>query len=147
MKLSAILVAGLLSFPFVGMSSAQSVNDAQIASIVVTANQVDIDAGQARRSRSRPTTRSGAFAQLMITDHTGVNKSAIDLADQAQGHPAGQSHQPESEVRWRQEPRPPEDSQGRCVRQGVRRSRSRLSPAGHRRARQDPDSRAQRTRS
>ena len=43
MKFSAILAAGLLSFPFVSMSSAQSVNDAQIASIVVTANQVDIE--------------------------------------------------------------------------------------------------------
>ena len=29
-----------------GLASGQSVNDAQIASIVVTANQVDIDAGK-----------------------------------------------------------------------------------------------------
>jgi hypothetical protein len=35
MKVSAIVVAGLLSFPFTN-ASAQSVNDAQIASIVVT---------------------------------------------------------------------------------------------------------------
>jgi putative membrane protein len=78
MKVSAIVVAGLLSFPF-SNASAQSVNDAQIASIVVTANQVDIDAGELAKSRS---TNKGvkAFAELMITDHTGVNKSATDLA-------------------------------------------------------------------
>jgi putative membrane protein len=78
MKVSAIVVAGLLSFPF-SNASAQSVNDAQIASIVVTANQVDIDAGELAKSRSTNKDVK-AFAELMITDHTGVNKSATDLA-------------------------------------------------------------------
>ena len=77
MRLSAIVVAGLLSFPF-SNASAQSVNDAQIASIVVTANQVDIDAGKLAKSRST-NKEVKAFAELMITDHTGVNKSATDL--------------------------------------------------------------------
>jgi putative membrane protein len=53
-------------------------NDAQIAAIVVTANQVDIDAGQLAKSTSR-TKDVQDFAQLMITDHSGVNKSATDL--------------------------------------------------------------------
>jgi putative membrane protein len=59
--------------------SAQTVNDAQIASIVVTANQVDIDAGKLATSRS---SNDGvkAFGRLMVTDHTGVNKSATELA-------------------------------------------------------------------
>lgn len=78
MKVSAIVVAGLLSFPF-SNASAQSVNDAQIASIVVTANQVDIDAGKLAKSRST-NKEVKAFAELMITDHTGVNKSATNLA-------------------------------------------------------------------
>ena len=78
MKVSAIVVAGLLSFPF-SNASAQSVNDAQIASIVVTANQVDIDAGKLAKSRSTNKVVK-AFAELMITDHTGVNKSATSLA-------------------------------------------------------------------
>jgi putative membrane protein len=78
MKVSAIVVAGLLSFPF-SNASAQSVNDAQIASIVVTANQVDIDAGKLAKSRST-NKEVKTFAELMITDHTGVNKSATDLA-------------------------------------------------------------------
>ena len=119
MKVSAIVVAGLLSFPF-SNASAQSVNDAQIASIVVTANQVDIDAGELAKSRSTNKDVK-AFAELMITDHTGVNKSA--------GHAAGQSNQPDPESRWRQEPRPSEDAKRRSVRQGVRRSRSRVADA------------------
>jgi putative membrane protein len=52
--------------------------DPQIAAIVVTANQVDIDAGKlaARESHSKDVQD---FAKLMITDHTGVNKSAVAL--------------------------------------------------------------------
>jgi putative membrane protein len=52
--------------------------DPQIAAIVVTANQVDIDAGKLAEARTRS---KGVrdFAQLMITDHSGVNKSATEL--------------------------------------------------------------------
>ena len=93
MKLSAIVVAFLLSFPF-SNAVAQSVNDAQIASIVVTANQVDIDAGKLAKSRSTNKDVK-AFAELMITDHTGVNKSATDLASKLkvtpQDNPTSQS--------------------------------------------------------
>lgn len=78
MKRSIIVAAGVLSLAFASLS-AQSVNDAHIASIVVTANQVDIDAGQLAASRST-TDKVKAFAQLMITDHTSVNKSATELA-------------------------------------------------------------------
>jgi putative membrane protein len=78
MKVSVVVVAGLLSFPFADVS-AQGVNDAQIASIVVAANQVDIDAGKLAKSRSTDA-EVKAFAELMITDHTSVNKSATDLA-------------------------------------------------------------------
>jgi putative membrane protein len=78
MKVSVIVVAGVLSFPFASVS-AQGVNDAQIASIVVTANQVDIDAGKLAESRAT-NDEVKAFARLMVTDHTAVNKSATDLA-------------------------------------------------------------------
>ena len=77
MKVSALVVAGLLLFPFSSVL-AQEVNDAQIASIVVTANQVDIDAGKLAKSRSI-NHEVKAFAELMITDHTSVNTSATDL--------------------------------------------------------------------
>jgi len=56
---------------------AQNINDAQSASIVVTANQVDIDAGKLARASANAGVKK--FAQLMIDDHTGVNKSATDL--------------------------------------------------------------------
>jgi putative membrane protein len=54
-------------------------NDAQIAAIVVTANQVDIDAGKLAQSRTANQDVKG-FAELMVKDHTGVNKAATDLA-------------------------------------------------------------------
>jgi putative membrane protein len=77
MKLSAIVIAGLLLAPATG-AWAQGVNDAQIASIVVTANQVDIDAGNlAKKQASNAEVKK--FADLMVTDHTGVNKSATAL--------------------------------------------------------------------
>ena len=72
------LTLGLSVVFALGMVSAQSINDAQIASIVVTANQVDIDAGKVAASRSANDAVK-KFAQLMITDHTGVNKAAVDL--------------------------------------------------------------------
>jgi putative membrane protein len=57
---------------------AADVNDAQIASIVVTANQVDIDAGKlAAATTANADVKK--FADLMVSDHTAVNKSAVDL--------------------------------------------------------------------
>lgn len=80
MKVSAVAIAAasLLLLPIAGVS-AEEVNDAQIASIVVTANQVDIDAGQLAASRAT-NDEVTTFARLMVTDHTGVNKAATDLA-------------------------------------------------------------------
>ena len=61
-----------------GAALAQAPNDAQIASIVVTANQVDIDAGHLAETKAdNPEVK--AFAKQMITDHTGVNKQAVAL--------------------------------------------------------------------
>ena len=77
MKLSAIVIAG--SMLFAAGASAQDINDAQIASIVVTANQVDIDAGKLAATKASHADVK-KFAQTMVTDHTGVNKQAKDLA-------------------------------------------------------------------
>jgi len=77
MKISTMVVTGLLLLP-VASASAQGVSDAQIASIVVTANQVDIDAGKLAASKSTNADVK-SFGQLMVTDHTSVNKSAVDL--------------------------------------------------------------------
>jgi len=63
-----------------GRAWAQSAapTDAQIAAIVVTANQVDIDAGRLATSMSQAKDVK-EFAQRMITDHGGVNKTATEL--------------------------------------------------------------------
>lgn len=68
-----------LTLCLTGLAGAQSINDAQIAAIVVTANQVDIDAGQLAKSMAG-SKEVRDFAQLMVADHTGVNKLATDLA-------------------------------------------------------------------
>ncbi len=79
MKLLAI-VTGLLLCLSVGEASAQGITDAQIAHIVVTANQVDIDAGKLATSMAtNPDVKK--FGEQMVTDHTGVNKSAVALAN------------------------------------------------------------------
>lgn len=57
---------------------AQAPTDAQIASIVVTANQVDIDAGKLAESKAHAKDVK-AFGKQMVTDHTGVNKQAVAL--------------------------------------------------------------------
>ena len=52
--------------------------DPQIAAIVVTANQVDIDAGNvAVKKTTNPEVKK--LAERMVTDHTGVNKAAGEL--------------------------------------------------------------------
>ena len=80
MKASVIFVSALLlSAASASAQTSSSINDAQIASIVVTANQVDIDAGKLAASTST-NAEVKKFAQLMVTDHTGVNKQAVDLA-------------------------------------------------------------------
>ena len=77
MRFSLFVVAALLA-PATFLH-AQTINDAQIASIVVTANQVDIEAGElARQAASSNEVRK--FAERMVIDHTGVNKSAGELA-------------------------------------------------------------------
>jgi putative membrane protein len=76
-KVTFTLIAGLLlcATP----AAAQGITDPQIAAIVVTANQVDIDAGELAAARAtNPEVKK--FARQMITDHKGVNKSAVDLA-------------------------------------------------------------------
>jgi putative membrane protein len=75
MKASVLFVSALfLSAP----AAAQGINDAQIASIAVTANQVDVDAGKLAASTSK-NAEVKKFAQLMVTDHTAVNQQAVDL--------------------------------------------------------------------
>jgi len=77
MRALLYVVTTVLLIPFAS-AYAQGVTDAQIAAIVVTANQVDIDAGKLAHATSTNADVK-KFAQLMIDDHTGVNKSATAL--------------------------------------------------------------------
>lgn len=63
---------------FLPVHAQQGPSDPQIAAIVVTANQVDVDAGKLAKARSK-SKDVRQFAQQMITDHSGVNKQATAL--------------------------------------------------------------------
>ncbi len=75
MKNQLALTLALIALPI--FARAQP-NDAQIAAIVVAANQVDIDAGQLAVTKSAD---AGAkdLAAMMVRDHTAVNQSAVEL--------------------------------------------------------------------
>ena len=82
MKTLATCIAATLISLSAGAAWAQKsghLTDPQIAAIVDTANQVDIDAGKLAKSTSHSKDVQ-QFAQQMITDHTAVNKSASELA-------------------------------------------------------------------
>jgi putative membrane protein len=78
-----LLVSMLLSAPAFSQSKP---SDAQIAQIVVTANQIDVDAGKLAKSRSK-NKEVLAFADQMITDHSAVNKQAAALVQKLRVKP------------------------------------------------------------
>ena len=78
MKRFKSIVSTLVVTAAIASAHAAAPNDAQIAAIVVAANQVDIDAGKLAQSKAS-SKEVKAFGQTMVTDHTGVNKAAVDL--------------------------------------------------------------------
>jgi len=74
-KLLPFLLSALL---VPAAANAQAITDAQIAAIVVTANQVDIDAGTLAKTKGS-NAEVKSFGERMVTDHSGVNKSAVEL--------------------------------------------------------------------
>ncbi len=76
-----ILIPITLALACAGVASyAQTAGptDPQIASIVVTANQVDVDAGKLAGTKAHAKDVK-AFAKQMVTDHNAVNKAAVAL--------------------------------------------------------------------
>jgi putative membrane protein len=73
---AAMALAMALSAPAHAQGAAP--NDAQIAGIVVAANQVDIDAGRLAESKAH-SKDVRAFGKQMVTDHTAVNQQATEL--------------------------------------------------------------------
>ena len=88
MKTSFVAMVGMLTLcaTTAVLSQSSLPTDPQIAAIVVTANQVDIDAGKLAESKAA-SKEVREFAQLMVTGHTGVNKSAVDLVTKLQVKP------------------------------------------------------------
>ena len=79
MKMSIIALAGALLVASNGaFAQGAAPTDPQIAHIVVTANQVDIDAGKLAESKGSSADVK-AFGKQMVTDHSGVNKQAEEL--------------------------------------------------------------------
>jgi len=75
----AVLIAALATGGLALADAAKpAVSDAQIAQIVVTANQIDIDNAKIALAQSK-TASVDEFANLMIKDHTAVNKDAVAL--------------------------------------------------------------------
>jgi len=73
-----LLATAAAALLLAGNPALAQIDDAQIAAIVVTANQVDVDAGKlAVETSGNPAVVE--FARLMITDHTGVNEAATAL--------------------------------------------------------------------
>ena len=91
MKINHAAVGGVLVLALTP-ASAQPLGptDPQIAAIVVTASQVDIDADKLALSKAQsPDVK--AFAQLMINDHSGVNEAATELVQRLHVTPEGNS--------------------------------------------------------
>lgn len=88
----SVLRAACLAFPFLyaaaGWAQPGGPTDPQIAAIVVTANQVDIDAGKLAATKAHLEAVK-KFAQQMVTDHTGVNRSAGALLEKLGVKPEG----------------------------------------------------------
>jgi putative membrane protein len=59
--------------------AAPALTDPQIAHIAVTANAIDSTMGELAKTKARSTAVKG-FAQTMVTDHGGVNRQAVQLA-------------------------------------------------------------------
>jgi putative membrane protein len=80
MKTALAMAASVILplFSYAAWAAGAQPSDAQIAEIVVTANQVDIDAGKLAQSKAQAQEVKD-FASRMVTDHTGVNKSAGEL--------------------------------------------------------------------
>ena len=74
------LLAGMLTTGIEKARAADGPNDLQIAGIVVTADNLDIEYGKIALAKSR-NKAVREFAQRMVTDHQAVQLSVIALAE------------------------------------------------------------------
>lgn len=74
-----IVCAAMLPLTAAAQNSAPKLTDPEIASIAVTANQIDVNYGQIALKKSNNADIK-KFAQAMIDDHTNVINQAVALA-------------------------------------------------------------------
>ena len=72
------ILAALSLVTGIACAQGSKLNDAQIAHIAYTADQIDIQAGQLALKKSKNKDVRG-FAQDMVRDHTAVNQKALAL--------------------------------------------------------------------
>ena len=76
---AAALLLGCLTIGINNVRAADGPTDAQIVGIVLAADQIDVDYGKIALAKSKDKAVR-AFAQRMITDHSAVQKSVVELA-------------------------------------------------------------------
>ncbi len=76
---SGLLASALLFATTAFAQHAPKVTDPEIASIAVTANQIDVNYGKIALKKSH-NTEVRHFAQSMVQDHESIIKQAVDLA-------------------------------------------------------------------
>ena len=109
-----------------GAAPAAGPNDAQIASIVVTANQVDIDAGKLAEAKASAK-EVKAFGKQMVTDHSGVNQQAVALVTKLKVTPEDNPTSQSLKAGGEENVKKLQGLARRRVRQGLRRPRGGLS--------------------
>lgn len=81
MNTSKYTLTLILLFVFSSLATAQDFNDLQIASIAVTANQVDIEYAEIAEEKASNDMVVG-FAETMIRDHSAVVDKAVALVEE-----------------------------------------------------------------
>ncbi len=79
-SMALLFVAALWAMPAIAQSSSTpQLTDPEIASVAVTANQIDVDYGNIALKKAKNADNL-KFAQTMIDDHTSIIEQAVALA-------------------------------------------------------------------
>lgn len=78
--MAALFLMSLFALPLMAQNDATpKLTDPEIASVAVTANQIDVNYGELAKKKAT-NAEVKKFAQTMIDDHTSIIKQATDLA-------------------------------------------------------------------
>jgi putative membrane protein len=74
-----LIGAGLIASAFAAFAEIRYMDDAQIADVVITANNIAIKAGKLAKSRSS-NANIRAYTKCIVDEHSGANRSTNELA-------------------------------------------------------------------